>query len=239
VQNNPIRYSDPTGHKICEDEDGGCKGWMNVPTTPARARSILHRFGVKLSGKWDDKHIYALTYAVVDVGTKFASARGIGETSSQAFNEVYDGINFSWGGSGATGQCADPNIGSGGCTSNSHQINFWSMSGEFNNDISRMIKNVVHELGHAYDNSLYDPTTRSRASTNIPDIFVRNRFLILRPNPVCDTCYGWQQNREQSPHETFGDMFIAWTYGVWNTSSDPNVAQMIVDAQAWMNGLVP
>lgn len=70
----------------------------------------------------------------------------------------------------------------------------------------------------------------------MPPAFVNKRETILRPNQY-EGRYDWQQNTAKTPTETFADMFIAWTYDVWNT--EPQYANRVADAQAWMNGWMP
>jgi hypothetical protein len=127
---------------------------------------------------------------------------------------------------------------SGGCTTNSHQINFWSMSGQLFNDTARMVKNVVHELGHAFDNSLTypDPDTgrARRPDQDMPGGLTRDN--VLRPNPIPGR-RDWQQNPTNTSNEFFGDMFIAWTYDAWNT--DPRNQLRVDVASDWIDGLVP
>jgi RHS repeat-associated protein len=239
VANRPLNFNDPTGHKFC-DSDGDSFDTCKVIETNKRIE--LSKYGVKLQGGWDDDHIEAVLAGIELVASKFAATRGNGESPYASFRSIFsNGLTFGWGGIGAVGDCAD--VTAGGCTSSSRQINFWSMSGDNKDQMYRRIKNVVHELGHAYDNSLYNPNTRKRASDNMPDVFVGNRFLILRPNidrasgELCNKCFDWQQNRTLSRGETFADMFLAWTYGAWN--QDPMNAVLVTDAQTWMNGIVP
>jgi hypothetical protein len=231
-----LRYTDPTGHKYCDDHDGGtCTRLSNSIEDTAR------KYRVRFGGNWKG-HVHeqlAVLAAIEDVGVAFASTRENGESASEAFGAVYGHVTIGWGGTGATGtEC--PSVTSGGCTSSSHQINFWSMTGHLQNDMARMIKNVVHELGHAFDNSLTypDPDTGKsrRPDQDIPGGITRD--TVLRPN-VPDGRLDWQQHPGANGPEFFADIFLAWTYNAWNTNTDPqNVAALNV-AQGFMNGLVP
>jgi RHS repeat-associated protein len=238
VMNNPIRYNDPTGHKYCDSQDSGdCRRLSN---------SIEHtaiKYRIRFKGNWNGhvKEQLAVLAAVEIVGATFASAREIGESASEAFGAVYGHVNIGWGGIGATGtQC--PAVTSGGCTSSSQQINFWSMSGHMQNDMSRMIKNVVHELGHAFDNSLAYPDPNPdpvigrmrRPDEDMPSGMTRD--TVLRPNPIAGRL-DWQQSDQNTSNEIFADMFIAWTYDAWNTDSANQ--KRVTAAQAFMISLVP
>jgi RHS repeat-associated protein len=227
--NNPLRYTDPTGDKYCDSqEEGDCSPYSSSIEHTAR------KYRIRFKGKWKIKQQLAVLEAAELVGTQFASERGQGESSSAAFGAVYGHVNVTWGGTGAQGGCAG--VTRGGCTTNSHQINFWSMSSYSE------VKNVVHELGHAFDASLgYKP----RIDLGLQHAEFLNRNLVLRPNPVCDNCYDWQQHPPsmdelgKTPGETFADIFIAWTYNAWNTSTDPQNVAVVNAAQTWMNNLVP
>ncbi|GAB1471727.1 hypothetical protein MASR2M66_26050 [Chloroflexota bacterium] len=178
------------------------------------------------------------------VGGKFAEERGSGETATDAFIAVYGGINFKK--EGSVGICGDPTkpVLSGGCTDNAHDIRFWTMSGHADNgigDINRMMKNVIHELGHAFNNSLAYPNPNDPLKIRKPDNDMSSTFtrtlLLLNQSSALGQRWEWQQSPEVTSSEIFGDMFIAWTYNAWNT--DPRNATNVNEAQIWMNGLVP
>ena len=233
TNNNPIIHTDPTGHATC-DEEGNCyergRQVESLRTGSTRSMTFEEMYGISFDGNWTERHRNAVKAAVVKVGQRLAGSGGNGAT---AFQEALGGINFTWGDANANAYCAG-NTG-GGCTSNSHQINFWGMSGDGTYQFERGIKNVVHELGHAYDNRL---GTGPRLDMGA-EIY-NNRDRILRPNPVVAgyELLDWQQHpHDVSPSEVFADMFIAWTYDAWNT--DPYNAQVVSDAQTWMNGWMP
>jgi len=115
VLNNPLRYTDPTGHKYCDDHDGGtCTRLSNSIEDTAR------KYRVRFGGNWKG-HVHeqlAVLAAIEDVGVAFASTRENGESASEAFGAVYGHVTIGWGGTGATGtEC--PSVTSGGCTSSS------------------------------------------------------------------------------------------------------------------------
>jgi len=233
VGNNPIRYNDPTGHRACDsDGSGGCV-LSSEPFTRGQAISRLRRYGVKLTNHVGENEVFAVFSAVDTVGAKFASKRGMGESASEAFRAVYDHLRIKWeGGAGACG--TDTGVDSGGCTDGANQIRFWSLSGHLQNDMTRMIKTVVHELGHAFDWTTLNPEDRTRASNHLPGGIGRD--TVLRPNEPAGQL-DWQQHPGADGNEFFADMFIAWTYNAWNTN--PVNQKRVSVAQGWMDGLVP
>ena len=171
----------------------------------------------------------AVIKAVELVGAQFASDRSKGESDSQAFGAIYGHINFKW--EGGAGEYSGIATSSGGCTDGAHVIRFWSMSGELYNDINRMVKNVVHEMGHAFDWTTYNSDDLTRASNHLPGGISRD--TVLRPN-VPTGRFDWQQH----PGADGADMFIARIYNAWNTSADLLNVAAVSTAQGWMNGLI-
>jgi hypothetical protein len=110
------------------------------------------------------------------------------------------------------------------------------MSGQMYNDMNWMVKNVVHEMGHAFDWTTYNSDDRTRASNHMPGAITRE--TALRPN-VPSGRWDWQQHPGADGAEFFADMFIAWTYDAWNVSTDPQNVAAVNVAQSFMNGLVP
>jgi len=184
----------------------------------------LKGFGVTTSGM-DLKHKLAILQAMHDVGDKLSSLKG--GSSESAFRKVFkEGVNFTWGGEGATGMCAA--VTSGGCTSNASQINFWSMSND-------MVKNVVHELGHAFYKAVGNPLLGNSFSR---DALIRNasypggEALVWEQHPI-----SMNKDGKDIPTELFADTFIAWTYDAWNPN--PQSPLSVPNAQSAMNGFVP
>jgi len=243
VLQNPLRYTDPAGH-YCVERDvdgipvaGGCWGRESIDEE-------LSRYGTRLKDAQDEKHKRAVLIAVRSVGARLAAERGYDETAAAAFKAVWGYLDITLDPS--CYDCRTPKqirdcghnvtregcVPGGGLTTGAHSITFASMSGENSDDIFRMARNVVHELGHAYDNLL------GQAPRNdMPGWIVEKRDLILRKNDPCGACWAWQQNRIKSPSETFADMFIAWTYDVWNPY--PENAETVSDAQSWMDMWMP
>jgi len=215
-----------------QDTSGECVD-LGIVDSMVEVKKTLKSYGVKLKGRWKLRNAMAVLDGVEAVANRFNQTMNSGPAES--FRAIYDHIDLKW--EGSAGTCGNvTNVDSGGCTDGAHQIRFWSLSGHLQNDISRMIKNVVHELGHAFDWTHYDPASKTRASNHMSADFTRD--TVLRPNPMAGR-RDWQQSDENTSSEIFADMFIAWTFNAWNTSTDPLNVAAVTDAQTWMNGLVP
>src|SRR5690606_13595835 len=137
VGNNPINFNDPTGHVIC-DADGQCGKEKSIEA------ELWHHYKVKLKGNWKNKEKVAVILGIMAVGDKFGEV--LGTSGSNAFKEVFGKMTFTWG------SCNECN-GAGGYTYSANDIRFVSMAGVHHSDyMLRSINNVVHELGHAFNN---------------------------------------------------------------------------------------
>ena len=178
---------------------------------------------MKVKGKWDTEHAYAAYLGVADVGDKLA--RTLEGSAESAFHKVFkDGVNFTWGGEGATGLCTA--VTSGGCTSSDSQINFWSMSND-------MVKNVVHELGHAFYKAAGNPLLGGSFSRKA---LIRNasypggEALVWEQHPI-----SMNDPQEDIATELFADTFLAWTYDMWNPDPNRLIALAVNNAQNEMD----
>lgn len=112
-----------------------------------------------------------------------------------------------------------------------------------------MAKNVVHELGHIFDNSLsWDKLgSDNQLHTIRPSNFspygnahwIENRDTFLRPNEPDGYIDNQQHplNMEPDGHtggEAFGDTFLAWVYNAWNTN--PANSQNVASAKTFIKG---
>jgi hypothetical protein len=254
VGNRPIIYTDPSGNTYLCGES--CEAEY------ARPQYTLDDFaatlGITFSSGWDlFKKVAVLTGAykvgkalqkqlnsnadaayqdcLENMAAPTSTCSNGTVSAAEAFRNTYGSIYFQWErGAGSCGPYT--NITSGGCTHNAHKISFWSMSGGSSNDMDRMIKNAVHELGHAYNNKLGGVDSKLPYSTG--DI----REDVLRPNEI-EGRWDWQQHPPAMDEagwgssETFADVFIAWTYDAWN--ADPANRDKVSTVKTWMNGLAP
>lgn len=254
VRNNPINFNDPSGHieDDCKSNTRECKDSKLTP------EDVLKKYNVNLEtangGNWSDAAKWAAVIAVIKVGYRLAQQRNLKtnghETGSQAFLAVFGSLTLTWdpkcdgcrGGKKTNGKACGSDFVSKGCvpgggvTSGAHSITFASLTGDNYNDMDRMTKNIVHELGHAYLNGHSDDGKAVPGLSR--DALIRNESY---PN---GERYDWEQHPismnadgVDRPNELFADSFIAWTYGAWNpTPQDP---LSVSNAQAAMNGFVP
>ena len=246
VRNNPINFSDPTGHCTTYINGNQCvdNGGLSTVTQSNNVPSWneLDRFGITLSGNWTSDHMFAVWVAAMRVGNKLAQKNG--GTVVSAFREKYSGgVNITFGTYNPktdlygkpTGYdynhpdmslkaCAGVKI--AGCTSSPTQIDFWSMAGDndsYGNEISNDIYNVVHELGHAYGYGNGMLSTRPGGSLSRD---------ALRPPPFQMHPPSMNIGGVDDPGELYADTFVAWTFNAWST--DPFNQGAVDKAQLFM-----
>jgi RHS repeat-associated protein len=218
VLNNPIQFTDPSGHLVCSDKHV-------APGDCSDEGAGLWRYNITLSGNWSKENIRAAREAVYAMGDRLA--KEIGGTPWNAFREIYGYVNFTWGLEGAKGECTT--ITAGGCTTSAHQINFMSMAQPHGNKTTEMAalearNNIIHELGHAFadiwyrKDGSYDP---KGPYVNIPgdNDMLSNRGF--HPSPV-SARLTWRQHPCTAgdfgcANEVFADMFLGWTFDTWES----------------------
>lgn len=248
VEYNPINFNDPNGYspECVMSGASGCLWWTGLTGVNAAAGmesyandvdANFSMYNVSLQGNWTTSSTSAVINAIQKVGDNFAESKPGYNSAASAFSGLYQGIVFTWDvncfncrSAEAIQACgndfASPGCGAGGAyTYSRHNITFASLSGGRTNDLSRMTKNVVHELGHSFNQIVGNP------AATMPSEFPRYRDRILQPNPFDKNRYDWQQNLAKTGGETYADMFIAWTYGVWN--NDASNSTIVDQAKVW------
>jgi hypothetical protein len=195
---------------------------------------MLAQYGVVLTGVWSQDDKYAYYIAVRDVGKAFAESRRNDETAEEAFKAVFgtDDVVLTFGQSVNPGVCDNSPFTGGGCTRGSHLIDFISLSPVIPSFANR-VRNVVHELGHAFRWLII-----GRNADNNPATFVGDgsTYVLSRKNILHSDDYNynnldafgrlrgdiWQFNPDSnSGSEMFSDMFVAYTYDTWNEEQSP------------------
>ncbi len=201
VLNNPLRYTDPTGHKVCDGVglNGKCDQ-SGIPATRGQLMSTLRRSGVKLKGNWKEENAYTVYVAVTAVGEKLA--RTVGGTAESAFKDTFGDTTFEWGCSDCTKL---------GRTVDRDTIKFRDFYGAYNDYQMLMNTNlVIHEIGHMFENTiayrLPDGKLYKPARSSLPSYLANNREGM-------GTQWIWQQSSDKSSGEIFADMFVGWVQG--------------------------
>ena len=233
VGNNPLKYIDPSGHGR-ESTDCGPDG-----VYCEQYRIGCNKYNISFSGTWSDNDTAAVYAAVKAVAARFGAT--VGMNAVFVWNQVFGHIAFDM--ECPAGVCGDI----GGITNSAHSISFSALD----SDYLRARNNVVHELGHAFDNAnnLLPRNALSCTQTlgcegyrsGFPD---RHDF----PNPIPDGWTGrtsgfaskqnqftWQMSYSNAgePYEEFADQFLGWTFNNWENSP---AGQMRSD---WMNDYMP
>lgn len=257
VNNAPVRYTDPSGHRCVPEEE--CE---NNAGNPNAAFDL--KYGITFSGDWTDDYKDIVRDAVRAVANAFLQEyrrycrSTFGECDVLAawelFRDVYnttasDRIVFQWG------NCSECN-GAGGYTYGSHHIAFASLPKSFYPSgiktpemaYRQGVNNVVHELGHAFallwaNGGGYD-NSGPYGTGQIPGDMVDNDGFYLYPQPD-GASLTWRQHpcttgEDNCSHEVFADMFLGWTYGKWapNAGGADRAAFMNQHMSAWIVNLV-
>lgn len=231
VANNPLRFSDPSGHDAWWCTNSNCttsyvrsayenRSFLRPRSLDERIRS----YGVRLTesiARWSNAEKLAVLSAIRDAGwsissgsssspeTAFMAAFGT-ETGTLEMRKVasyqYQGKMFT----------------SGAVTRSAELIEFTSLSYAYPESGRN---NVVHELGHVFNVfNNRDPENKLARE------YVLNRSTILHDNSRVQ----WQLNPSQTGSETFADFFVAWTYGVWGSDADTRWSRNVGGARDWM-----
>jgi RHS repeat-associated protein len=246
VFNNPVRYVDPSGRSpvcVLGGPSGGCLIWAGLTGANVAAgyedfdddaEANLHNYGVELvdgNKTWNMRDKSAVLAGVSSVAMRMESVKG--RSGIALFRESFDTSDTNplvmVMGTSATGvslsdECSK--IGSGGCSTNSHTINFASLYP--NGYFSSARNNVVHELGHAFNRG-----HSSHPMEALPGNYVIDRDEILLPTVTVT----WQLHIDYtSSSETFADFFVAWTFDAWQPGWNPAGIQTTAgQAASWMH----
>jgi RHS repeat-associated protein len=229
VVNNPLRFSDPTGHYCydhtagpellgtCIDENGSTYSLLgSFPLTP------LINFTAVDGYTWTAAEIAAVEAGAQQVaralweasGRQFASPRS-------AFLEVYGGsVVFH-----KTGQSCTEGNGATSCfaqVQSSRLVHVYTDI--YNSNGNSLIPGpntsnrwAVHELAHGFESRVNGKMdTWGYVRSQLPDdVLNRNGFAGDFP--------GWQQSRQNTRGEIFADMFVGWAYGQWSNNQEQRV----------------
>ena len=254
VNNNPLKYRDPSGHRACSDAYSGS------PCQPESIYSV--RFSspfFNFSGEVTAEEMAMADRAARDIGQRIADEvnfirRLEGKTqlsAAGAFTGVFDGkVNMH--------RYADrPCTVGPGCRAwvQSSQTIYIGQSGFTNH------QNIVHEIFHIFDlvmlngaaNQALALAQEAGTVPDRPDIPLERDEedrIINDPRTwgFADGNFSdWQKSRSGLPGEEFADMGIGWVYNQWEPSptggwSNDGIARanfMDVNMDPWLNHLLP
>ncbi len=216
VLNNPIRYTDPSGHNFC-DEDGNCygaKGWYRAPGAPRLSvidtykKMINVEFGITMV---DNKTKWSLT----NVQTTYRALNMINNVLNSNLRTMVRGTTFTmtdggnqyYGITGSTG------------------VTFHVASS--NTQIP--LTNFLHETGHLLD---FVPATNDVFSGSLPKspTWVKNGYVNseLLLGKLADPVQAQPMNEPYDPHEYWADAFANYVAGNINLAKSEG-ADMATD----------
>jgi RHS repeat-associated protein len=213
VYNNPINYTDPSGHNPECGPDGI---WCSDNFEDA--------YGINFSDGWTNKYKAYVRVGVKAVAMKLASVLGF-ENPAMAFSLVYGIVGekrFTF----ELGDCPKCK-GAGANTHGSRHVEydteepFYPISGNRTpyQVFSMNVHQVVHELGHAFshrfkgESPIHPYTMVDKAKFSDTISFLTDKGYAEPPSSSV-TGY-WRANYSTQKHETFANMFVGWVYGAW------------------------
>ena len=129
--NNPSRYTDPSGHRICDRPDS--KECLSDPGD----------YGISFDGDYSSHERSFIKRAVEDVAYAIWAESDF-ETPWEAFQSVYKNLTF--------GKCGQGNYKSYSCSAFGWTLGRSTiLFGGFYKSIERNVRLTVHELAHAFD----------------------------------------------------------------------------------------
>jgi hypothetical protein len=263
---NPVNYTDPSGNVPCH---------MLPPEDQVNcvSSSVPPNYGISFSGSWPRQAKSAVYDAVRAVGARLSTLPALtGRSPSEAFRLVYrNGVNFLWDTScyycrpnsysqnyyhpcidkGDFGQ-TDPECKPvGGVTLGSDQIMFATLY----SDRIKARNNVVHELGHVFNNlagglpvqAVEAAYSAAYAKKYGLDCYYRENWP-KRTNPDYGPNYGFASRKDEriwQMHysigsdiytEEFADMFLGWVFNKWEVNNQTHAGTTRSD---WMNEYMP
>lgn len=234
MENNPLRYNDPSGHySDCSQVPGAARAECERSN---RYLEIWDNFDAEMGiafieadgYQWTDEYKHYVRQAVWYVAYRFS---GGSMDPAQAFRTVYgiDGMHEDF--KFTMGSCEECQ-GRGGYTHGSRSVEFdgdmpFARAGgnRLPSEAYGMnVHAVVHELGHAFaarfkgGNPANPYWMIAHAKFATGESFLSALGYAPSPNPVSASGY-WRPNQSTgSPNETFANMFLGWTYSQWEDS---------------------
>jgi len=155
TKNNPIRYIDPSGHDVC-DEEGNCynsQGWYRAPHAPRLSgidtwkMMILSKFGITMSEEADVHNANPKAWNTQNLQIVWKALNQIiNEALNGKLKSLAGGATFKWG-----DYDSSPCGGGGGVYCGytyGTTVTFYNIG-----QAAIRLQNIFHEFGHVLDNS--------------------------------------------------------------------------------------
>jgi len=232
--NNPLKYTDPSGHVPCSDIYEFCGTMVfDGQITTSILRRALRRYDVHLTtdgeSQWRFANVHAVYFAITIIANKFSEETG--NSPTQSFKDVFGSMEIRMCKSG----CVDSGF---GWAKGDHLILFDGFYGS----MEKNIRLVTHEFGHIFDRAVCGSRGSSGAC---PNIFagLGARGDLSRSWGFCSVfssaCLGrtgyedqgfaggwedWQfganlADGTGSSGEVWADMFLGWTFDSWDSTN--------------------
>jgi RHS repeat-associated protein len=235
TNNNPVRFTDPTGHCVIEDDIGGQCTPMppsssSSPQTAASTSSaapmpaistdpmVTFNAGCDTCTAFTTEEITTIQESATLTGTRWAETlnalHGWSLTPEQAFVLVYGGsVNFLKTGT----QCANRCWGETFLRNGDHVIEVYTDA-----NIAGDPNWAIHELGHAFVNTGRGTPILTLSIFQSFEANFPNRPLTDDPHYWDNSPWGfaggfgtWQRSDKGRASEEFADMYLGWVRNQW------------------------
>jgi hypothetical protein len=221
--NNPLRFSDPTGHCVVEDDLGGqCTPMppLSPPSIPEQVQEGSNIYGIQFEADdgeaWTDGQMEAILTAARDIELRFRMEGNFaGYRLGQIWREIYGTVTMLRSSRtqyrGDDGELHDITY---GAWTNGSVIEVYDTA---STNLFNFGLNMVHEFGHRFNAVTENATDMSpydELEVALGEEGVLNG-LALRggmPEPP------YQQSIQTTPGELFADYYVNWVYRSFNSN---------------------
>lgn len=236
MNNNTVKYTDPGGHAAKIKILGEYEGLSAADKLANTVSSLANRMGIKFECKqknnnpdlpclsdWTDEQKGAVLMAAIMVAKRFPLLNIV-----DAFKSVYkQGLIF----------VMDPTCTLcplNGAHTDGNIITWQNLVGLGREksgwvemaDTTEAVLNVVHELGHAFDQLFWTLATKTN---NQPSMITYNGSRL----PQNSDGFAYRVSKENTYTELFADMFVGWVIGQWAQNNYGS------DRRRWMENYMP
>ena len=221
VLNNPMKYTDPTGHQVCT-EDGYCIG--DNSSFEGYLDFMSHKYGVQFTTKegneWDINVKWAFIEGIKALGEKLSESLGISDPAL-AFHNFFGSLSKDT----ITLQYSCPDC-SYFAWANHPDEGTVSFAGFYNQYISNATF-IIHELTHIWERSIGYVAQR-----DLPVKLVTRDYFKTNKGGIY-----YQHGQNNTRGEIFADLMVAWIFGKWKDELAPN--NVGYEQNTWMDDNMP